>query len=135
MRMVFVAILAFSTVSAHAASLIECDGIDNPNTGIVRILTDEDGKNSKKVLVATFQDGTIFHSLSNVRIIQNNNLLVNHVDARGTRLMIELSNQQLTDGSNTIRPFYYKSRVYFEVGNYHSSINSRYMKCRIFDHF
>lgn len=132
MKKLFTLLLAFSAISSYAATLIECDGTDNPNTGIVRIVTNEKGDVSKKALVASFDNGTAFHHLSDVNINKNDTELVNHTDRNGTRLIIELSKEQLTDGSNTIRPFFFKSRVYFEVRAQKTLINSRYMKCRMF---
>ena len=134
MKKIFTLLLTFSALSSYAATLIECDGIDNPNTGIVRIVTNEKGDVSKKALIASFESGTAFHHLSDVIINQSGSELVNHTDRNGTRLSIEVSKEQLTDGSNTIRPFYFKSRVYFEVAQ-KTLIHSRYMKCRLFNNF
>jgi hypothetical protein len=133
MKNLLLILLTLSTVPSYAASLIECDGIDNPNTGIVRIVTNEKGDVAKKALVASFNQGTAFHHLSDVNINKNNSALVDHTDRNGSRLLIELTKEQLTDGSNTIRPFYFKSRVYFEVAGQKTLINSRFLKCRVFN--
>ncbi len=134
MKKFLIAILALSAASSYAAKLIECDGIDNPNSGIVRIISNDKGDVSENAVIASFEMGTVFRHLSDVSINKESGNLVNHTDRNGSRLTIELSKEQLTDGSNTIRPFYFKSRVYFEVSaGQQAPINSRFMKCRVFN--
>lgn len=121
----------FSTVT-FASSLIECEGIDNPNIGIVKIITNKSGNQSQNVLVASYNNGTSTFHLSDVAIDLKSKEQINHSEANGTRLSIEISEDLLTDGSNTIRPYFFKSKVYFEVGG-STLINSRYLKCRVFN--
>lgn len=132
MKTLLIGFLALLSIPAFATSLIECEGIDNPNTGIVKIITNKNGDISQNVLVASFKSGTANHHLSDVSIDFKSNKQIDHVEANSTRLSIEISKEQLTDGSNTIRPYYFKSKVYFEVAG-SSLINSRYLKCRVFN--
>ncbi len=132
MKKLFIGFLALTSIPAFASSLIECEGIDNSNTGIVKIITNKSGDLSQNALVASYKNGTENHHLADVSIDLKSNKQIDHSGANGTRLSIEISKEQLTDGSNTIRPYFFKSKVYFEVAG-QTLINSRYLKCRVFN--
>ena len=122
--------------SVYAASLIECQGIDNPNTGLIKILTNKDNTLSTKFLVSYYDKGTRDIYLSNVRIDLKSKKIVDYQDVvngvNTDQLVIEISDDCLTDG-DTIRPYFYRSRVYFYMPGRGAVINTDYMKCRIFD--
>jgi hypothetical protein len=132
MKLLLIGIIALGSIPAFASSLIECEGIDNPNTGIVKIITNNKTDKSQNVFLASFKNGTANHRLSDVSIDLESDKQIDHIETNGTRFVVEISKELLTDGSNTIRPYFFKSKVYFEIGG-KALINSSFMKCRVFN--
>lgn len=123
--------LLIASIGAQAKSLIECQGMNNENAGIVRLITDDTNTVATDALISTYGSGTANYKLKDIPLDLSNKRIVDYYskEAGNLTLKIDISNELLSDGSTTIRPFFYKSTVYF-TGQ--EIINSRFFKCRIF---